>query len=178
MVRAPRLAPPRACSGRTTRFGRGGPPSRCALRDSLRLTCRSSRVGNASVSGGNAEGGLGPPRSCDRQPLKLLDLLCCYELARIPPMDIGQKHAERTPALMQARSPSSSWCCVHLFDGRRQLSCLYSERDLVTGEKAHVVTGSFQFEHGGAARRGFAAASTIEARNGWTAKASRGAVGV
>jgi hypothetical protein len=39
------------------------------------------------------KGGLEPPRSCDRQPVKLANLLCWYELTRIHRTDVVQERA-------------------------------------------------------------------------------------
>ena len=38
--------------------------------------------------------GFEPRRSCDRQPLKLADLLCCRELTRILRTEVGRERAE------------------------------------------------------------------------------------
>jgi len=40
------------------------------------------------------KGGLEPPRSCDRQPLKLGNLLRCREPIRILQTDVGQERAD------------------------------------------------------------------------------------
>jgi hypothetical protein len=63
--------------------------ARSATAECLKPACRIERARASDMR----KGGLEPLRSCDRQPLKLVELLCAPELTRIHLTDVAQERA-------------------------------------------------------------------------------------